>query len=212
MHDKSMTKSGFSPRKLSPSIIRLKHSSAVVPIYQGEVCGCNRYTLCFPPEQSAHMAHLRFPPKSQSRGSACCARIQEGLSPTNDLSVSQRQCYLTLERMITPLNIPPVAATPLAHGRSATQAAFIWLGPVPMSDFAHSSRCSLGAAGQRCSNFRSRNACFSRWRSKRWPDDVSTLSQCLAFSLFSSFPRHGFFSPPSQRCRRNTALCSQSTA
>jgi hypothetical protein len=42
-----MTKSGFTPRKSSPSIVRVKHGSTVVPIYQGQVRGCTRYTVVF---------------------------------------------------------------------------------------------------------------------------------------------------------------------
>jgi hypothetical protein len=47
MHDKSMTKFGFNTWKSSPAIIRVKRGSAVVPIYQGQVRGCTRYTLVF---------------------------------------------------------------------------------------------------------------------------------------------------------------------
>lgn len=110
MHDKSMTKSGFTPRKSSPSIVRVKHGSAVVPIYQGQVHGCTRYTVVFHLNGQRKRRTFGSLQKAKAEAQLVAQRIQEGLASTNDLSVSQRQCYLTLERMITPLNIPPVAA------------------------------------------------------------------------------------------------------
>lgn len=41
-----MTKSGFTPRKSSPSIGRVKHGSAMVPMNR-QVSDCTRYTVVF---------------------------------------------------------------------------------------------------------------------------------------------------------------------
>jgi hypothetical protein len=45
MHDKMMTKSGVTPRKKGKPFLRIKHGSAVVPIYKARTRKYDYYTL-----------------------------------------------------------------------------------------------------------------------------------------------------------------------
>lgn len=94
------------PRKSSPSIVRVKHGSAVVPIYQGQVRGCPRYTQVFNLNGQRTRHTFGSLQKAKAEAQLVAQRVQERLSSSKDMNISQRQCYLTLERMITPVNIP----------------------------------------------------------------------------------------------------------
>ncbi len=78
----------------------------MVPIYQGQVRGCIRYTLVFHLNGQRTRHTFGSLQKAKAEAQLVAQRVQEGLSSSKDMSVSQRQCYLTLERMITPVNIP----------------------------------------------------------------------------------------------------------
>jgi integrase len=110
MHDKSMTESGLTPRKKRSGIIRVKHGSTVVPIYSGLVHGLPRFTVAFHMNGRRVRRTFSTLEKAKTEAQSVARKIQEGLSATNDLSTAQRECYLAMEKLAAPLNIPLVAA------------------------------------------------------------------------------------------------------
>jgi integrase len=109
MHDKSMTKSGITPRKKGKPFLRIKHGNAVVPIYRGKVRDCDRFTVAFHMNGRRIRRSFGTLEKARAEAQTVAQRIQEGLAPTNDLTPSQRECYLAAERLTAPLKLPPVA-------------------------------------------------------------------------------------------------------
>ncbi len=110
MHDKSMTESGIKSRKTGSSVLRIKHGSAVVPIYTGKVRGESRYTVAF--HLNGRRIRRTFGSLNEARQEAqlVARRIQQGLAESNDLSMAQRENYLTIQRILEPLEVPPVSA------------------------------------------------------------------------------------------------------
>lgn len=90
MHDKSMTKSGYSPRKSSSSIVRVKHGSAVVPIYQGQVHGCTRYTVVFHLNGQRMRRTFGSLQKAKAEAQLVAQRIQEGLASQERLMTTRQ--------------------------------------------------------------------------------------------------------------------------
>ncbi|MCB1279722.1 tyrosine-type recombinase/integrase [Prosthecobacter sp.] len=109
MHDKSMTKSGITPRKKGKPFLRIKHGNAVVPIYRGKVRDFDRFTVAFHMNGRRIRRSFGTLEKARTEAQIVAQRIQEGLAPTNDLTPSQRECYLAAERLTAPLKLPPVA-------------------------------------------------------------------------------------------------------
>ncbi len=110
MHDKSMTKPGLPARRKGNSPLRIKHGSAVVPIYSGKVHGRDRYTVAF--HLNGQRVRRTFGTLERAKSEALLAakRIQSGMAATNDISPAQRECYLAVDRLVAPFNIPAVAA------------------------------------------------------------------------------------------------------
>ena len=110
MHDKSMTKSGDTPRKKGRLPLRIKHGNAVVPIYCGKVRNQERYTVAFHLNGRRIRRTFNTLERAKSEAQLAAQRIQSGLAATNDISPAQRECYLAVERLAAPCNVPPVAA------------------------------------------------------------------------------------------------------
>jgi integrase len=110
MHDKSMTKSGTTPRKTGPGIIRVKHGSAVVSIYSGMVQGQLRYTLSFHLNGQRVRRTFSSLQKAKVEAQGIAKRIQEGKAETNDLNVAQREAYKASQQILAPLNMPLLPA------------------------------------------------------------------------------------------------------
>jgi hypothetical protein len=102
MHDKMMTKSGVTPRKKGKPFLRIKHGSAVVPIYKARTRKYDYYTVAFHLNGRRVRRNFGTLQKAKLEAQMVAKRIQEGLSATNDLAAVQRECYLALEKMVTP--------------------------------------------------------------------------------------------------------------
>jgi integrase len=126
MHDKSMTKPGGTPRKKPGPVLRVKHGSAVVPIYVSKVRKWTRYTITFHLNGQRTRRTFGSLEKAKTEAQLVARKIQEGLSATNDLSPIQREFFLAAQRLIEPLNTPFVSAVEeYARCREL-------LGPVPL--------------------------------------------------------------------------------
>ncbi|WP_395718281.1 tyrosine recombinase XerC [Prosthecobacter sp.] len=110
MHDKSMTKPGFIARKKGQSTLRIKHGSAVVPIYHGKVHDRDRYTVAFHLNGRRVRRTFGTLERAKSEAMLVARRIQSGMASTNDISPAQRECYLAVDRLASSFNIPAVAA------------------------------------------------------------------------------------------------------
>ena len=72
MHDKVMTKPGASPRKRGQPFLRVKHGSAVVPIYKGRTRKWDYFTVAFHMNGKRVRRKIMASLKSQSRGADRC--------------------------------------------------------------------------------------------------------------------------------------------
>jgi hypothetical protein len=143
MHDKSMTKVRSIARK-GRAFHRVKHGSAVVPIYCGTVQSRTRYTVAFWLNGSRIRRTFGSFEKARQEAQMIAKRIHEGMAATNDLDPLQRSAYLAAERLVAPYNIPTFSAV------EEYVACRQLLGQVPLmavvQDFIHRTKgVSLGA-------------------------------------------------------------------
>jgi integrase len=110
MQDKSMTKSGVAPQKKGGPVARVKHGSAVVPIYRSQVRKWTRYTLSFHLNGRRVRRSFGTLEKAREEAQRVARKIQEGQSYGNDLNPLQREALLTAERLVLPFKIPVVTA------------------------------------------------------------------------------------------------------
>ena len=110
MHDKVMTKPGDQPRKKGQPFLRVKHGSAVVPIYKGRTRKWDYFTVAFHLNGKRIRRNFGTLEKAKKEAQIAAKRIQEGYSSTNDLTPVQRECYLAAEKMVAPFNMPAVSA------------------------------------------------------------------------------------------------------
>ena len=110
MHDKVMTNSGNTPRKRGQPFLRVKHGSAVVPIYKGRTRKWDYFTVAFHMNGKRVRRNYGTLEKAKAEAQIVAKRIQEGFSATDDLTPVQRECDLAAEKMVAPFNMPPVSA------------------------------------------------------------------------------------------------------
>jgi integrase len=110
MHDKSMTKSGLAPQKKGGPVLKVKHGSAVVPIYRGKVRNWTRYTVTFHLNGRRIRRTFGTLEKAREEAQLIARKIQEGQSYMNDLHPLQREALLASERLVSPFNLPVVTA------------------------------------------------------------------------------------------------------
>ncbi len=110
MHDKVMTNSGNTSRKRGQPFLRVKHGSAVVPIYKGRTRKWDDFTVAFHMNGKRVRRNYGTLEKAKAEAQIVAKRIGEGFSATNDLTPVQRECYLAAEKMVAPFNMPPVSA------------------------------------------------------------------------------------------------------
>lgn len=110
MHDKSMTESVVPPRKTASGIVRIKHGSAVVPIYSGVVHGQLRYTVAFHLNGQRIRRTFGSLQKAKLEAQMIAKRIQEGKAENNDLNAAQREAHKASQQMLAPLNMPLLPA------------------------------------------------------------------------------------------------------
>jgi integrase len=106
MHDKSMTELGMTPQKKGQPFARVKHGSAVVPIYKGKVHKWVRYTVAFHMNGKRVRRTFGSLEKAKTEAQLIARKIQEGLSATNDLRPQEREAFLTARSMLSQRDLP----------------------------------------------------------------------------------------------------------
>ena len=106
MHDKSMTELGITPQKKGQPFARVKHGSAVVPIYRGKVHKWVRYTVAFHMNGKRVRRTFGSLEKAKAEAQLIARKIQEGLSATNDLRPQEREAFLTARGMLLERDLP----------------------------------------------------------------------------------------------------------
>lgn len=109
MHDKSMTNRGRGGSKRGP-FSQVKHGSAVVPIYRGEVYGRTRYTVAFYLNQQRVRRTFSSLDAARAEARTAAQKIQEGMSAINDISPQRRDSLLAAERIVGEFDVPLVTA------------------------------------------------------------------------------------------------------
>ena len=109
MQDKIMTKPEAT-RKRGRPFLKIKHGSAVVPIYKGRVRKWDCYTVAFHMNGRRVRRNFGSLEKARAEAQLVARKIQEGKADTNDLTPAQRDNNLAAERLVAPFNLPLVAA------------------------------------------------------------------------------------------------------
>lgn len=109
MQDKIMT-SAEGTRKRGRPFLKVKHGSAVVPIYKGRVRKWDCYTVAFHMNGRRVRRNFGSLEKAKAEAQLMARKIQEGRSSGNDLTAAQRENYLAAESLMAPFNQPMVAA------------------------------------------------------------------------------------------------------
>lgn len=96
-------------RKGRPHCI-VRHQSASVPIYAGEVHGKIRYTLAFYLDGKRKRRMFTDLDEAKHEAKLVAQKIQRGLQATNDLRPAERESYLVAQRRLKDLDVPLVSA------------------------------------------------------------------------------------------------------
>ena len=97
-------------RKRGRPFLKIKHGSAVVPIYKGRVRKWDCYTVAFHMNGRRVRRNFGSLEKARAEAQLVARKIQEGRASTNDLTPAQRDNNLAAERLVAPFNLPLVAA------------------------------------------------------------------------------------------------------
>ena len=90
--------------------MKVKHGSAVVPIYKGRVRKWDCYTVAFHMNGRRVRRNFGSLEKAKAEAQLMARKIQEGKASSNDLTSAQRENHLAAERLVAPFNMPLVAA------------------------------------------------------------------------------------------------------
>jgi integrase len=90
--------------------MKIKHGSAVVPIYKGRVRKWDCYTVAYHMNGKRVRRNFGSLEKAKAEAQLMARKIQEGKSSTNDLSSAQRENHLAAERLVAPFKMPLVSA------------------------------------------------------------------------------------------------------
>ena len=90
--------------------MKIKHGSAVVPIYKGRVRKWDCYTVAFHMNGRRVRRNFGSLEKAKAEAQLMARKIQEGKASSNDLTSAQRENHLAAERLVAPFNMPLVAA------------------------------------------------------------------------------------------------------
>jgi integrase len=110
MHDKSMTTPVLPPRGKGKPVAVVKHGSAAVPIYKGNVRGTKRFTVAF--YRNGQRERRTFGTLDEARDEArtVALNIQRGMASDNDMRPQDREAFQVACAMIEPFGIPLVTA------------------------------------------------------------------------------------------------------
>jgi hypothetical protein len=109
MQDTIMTSVGDT-RKKGRAFLKIKHGSAVVPIYKGRVRKWDCYTVAYHMNGRRVRRNFGSLEKAKAEAQLMARKIQEGKSSSNDLTSAQRENHLAAERLMAPFEMPLVAA------------------------------------------------------------------------------------------------------
>jgi len=90
--------------------MKIKHGSAVVPIYKGRVRKWDCYTVAYHMNGKRVRRNFGSLEKAKAEAQLMARKIQEGKSSSNDLSSAQRENHLAAERLVAPFKMPLVSA------------------------------------------------------------------------------------------------------
>ena len=90
--------------------MKIKHGSAVVPIYKGRVRKWDCYTVAYHINGKRVRRNFGSLEKAKAEAQLMARKIQEGKSSSNDLSSAQRENHLAAERLVAPFKMPLVSA------------------------------------------------------------------------------------------------------
>jgi len=97
-------------RKRGRPFMKIKHGSAVVPIYKGRVRRWDCYTVAYHMNGKRVRRNFGSLEKAKAEAQLMARKIQEGKSSSNDLTSAQRENHLAAERLMAPFKMPLVAA------------------------------------------------------------------------------------------------------
>lgn len=109
MHDKSMTAPNGLGRRKGP-VARIKHGSAIVPIYAGKVHGKDRFTVTFYLNGQRMRRTFGSLPAAREEAARAAQKIQEGFAYTNDIRPHEREAFLVARRIADEVNVPLLSA------------------------------------------------------------------------------------------------------
>ena len=104
-----MTTTGGT-RKRGRPFMKIKHGSAVVPIYKGRVRRWDCYTVAYHMNGKRVRRNFGSLEKAKAEAQLMARKIQEGKSSSNDLTSAQRENHLAAERLVAPFQMPLVSA------------------------------------------------------------------------------------------------------
>ena len=90
--------------------MKIKHGSAVVPIYKGRVRKWDCYTVAYHMNGRRVRRNFGSLEKAKAEAQLMARKIQDGKSSSNDLTSAQRENHLAAERLVAPFNMPLVSA------------------------------------------------------------------------------------------------------
>ncbi len=96
-------------RKRGRPFLKIKHGSAVVPIYKGHVRKWDCYTVAFHMNGKRVRRNFGSLERAKAEAHLAARNIQEGKADTNDLSAGQRENHLAVERILAPFKLPLLA-------------------------------------------------------------------------------------------------------
>lgn len=113
MSDKFLTTqtvAGAIPVQKREPFCTIRHQSASVPIYAGEIHGKTRYTIAFFMDGRRHRRMFTSLDDAKSEAKIAAEKIQRGLQTTNDLRPAEREAYLAAQRRLKGFDMPLLAA------------------------------------------------------------------------------------------------------
>ena len=113
MSDKFLTtqeRDGLPPTVKREPFCVIRHQSATVPVYAGEVHGRTRYTIAYFMEGRRQRRMFTDLDDAKREAKFAAEKIQLGLQATNDLRPAEREAYLAARRRLKGLDMPLLSA------------------------------------------------------------------------------------------------------
>ena len=113
MSDKFLTtqeRDGLPPTVKREPFCVIRHQSATVPVYAGEVHGRTRYTIAYFIDGRRQRRMFTDLDDAKREAKFAAEKIQLGLQATNDLRPAEREAYLAARRRLKGLDMPLLSA------------------------------------------------------------------------------------------------------